>query len=69
MGITKSIVTPTPRGSPEERTRTSAVAPICVGYELATQTDALRVPAVDSDGNLLGVVAVTNDRAGFCGTS
>ena len=40
-----------------------------VGYELATQTDALRVPAVDRDGNLLGVVAVTNDRAGFCGTS
>jgi hypothetical protein len=40
-----------------------------VGYELATQTDALRVPAVDGDGNLLGVVAVTNDRAGFCGTS
>ncbi len=40
-----------------------------VGYELATRTDALRVPAVDSAGNLLGVVAVTNDRAGFCGTS
>ena len=40
-----------------------------VGYELATQTDALRVPAVDGEGNLLGVVAVTNDRAGFCGTS
>ena len=39
-----------------------------VGYELAPQTDALRVPAVDGDGNLLGVVAVTNDRAGFCGT-
>jgi CBS-domain-containing membrane protein len=40
-----------------------------VGYEVATQTDALRVPAVDAAGNLLGVVAVTNDRAGFCGTS
>ncbi len=40
-----------------------------VGYELATQTDALRVPAVDAAGRLLGVVAVTNDRAGFCGTS
>jgi hypothetical protein len=40
-----------------------------VGYELATKTDALRVPAVDPAGNLLGVVAVTNDRAGFCGTS
>lgn len=40
-----------------------------VGYELATRTDALRVPAVDAAGNLLGVVAVTEDRAGFCGTS
>jgi CBS domain-containing protein len=40
-----------------------------VGYELATRTDALRVPAVDAGGNLLGVVAVTEDRAGFCGTS
>ena len=39
------------------------------GYELATRTDALRVPAVDAAGNLLGVVAVTDDRAGFCGTS
>jgi hypothetical protein len=39
-----------------------------LGYELATRTDALRVPAVDAGGNLLGVVAVTNDRAGFCGT-
>jgi len=27
------------------------------------------VPAVDAGGNLLGVVAVTEDRAGFCGTS
>jgi Mg/Co/Ni transporter MgtE len=40
-----------------------------LGYELATRTDALRVPAVDAAGNLLGVVAVTEDRAGFCGTS
>jgi hypothetical protein len=40
-----------------------------LGYELATRTEALRVPAVDSAGNLLGVVAVTDDRAGFCGTS
>jgi CBS-domain-containing membrane protein len=44
-------------------------APARVGYELATQTQALRVPAVDSAGNLLGVVAVTDDLAGFCGTS
>jgi hypothetical protein len=40
-----------------------------IGYELATRTEALRVPAVDGAGNLVGVVAVTEDRAGFCGTS
>jgi CBS-domain-containing membrane protein len=40
-----------------------------VGYALATKSAALRVPAVDAAGNLVGVVAVTNDRAGFCGTS
>jgi CBS-domain-containing membrane protein len=32
-------------------------------------TDARRVPVVDSDGHLLGVVGVTDDLAGFCGTS
>jgi len=40
-----------------------------VGYELATRTDARRVPAVDAAGNLLGVLAVTEDLAGFCGAS
>ena len=38
------------------------------GYELATATGALRVPVVDRDGMLMGVVAVTDDLAGFCGT-
>jgi CBS domain-containing protein len=38
-------------------------------YEVAVATDALRVPVVDPDGRLIGVVAVTDDRAGFCGTS
>jgi Mg/Co/Ni transporter MgtE len=37
--------------------------------ELALQTDAHRVPVVDRDGRLLGVVAVTEDLLGFCGTS
>jgi CBS domain-containing protein len=40
-----------------------------VGYELATRTEARRVPAVDAAGNLLGVLAVTEDLAGFCGAS
>ena len=38
-------------------------------YELAIATDARRVPVVDGDGVLVGVVGVTDDLAGFCGTS
>jgi CBS domain-containing protein len=38
-------------------------------YELALQSDARRVPVVDHDGRLLGVVAVTEDLAGFCGAA
>jgi Mg/Co/Ni transporter MgtE len=44
-------------------------APAQAGYDLATATEALRVPVVDRDGTLIGVVAVTEDLAGFCGTS
>jgi CBS domain-containing protein len=40
-----------------------------VACELALQTDAHRVPVVDRDGRLVGVVAVTEDLLGFCGTS
>jgi len=40
-----------------------------LGYELAMRTDARRVPVVDADGMLLGIVAITDDEAGFCGTS
>lgn len=43
-------------------------APAQVGYELAIATPALRVPVVDGDGTLVGVIAVTDDLAGFCGT-
>jgi len=38
------------------------------GFKLAVATDALRVPVVDGDGRLTGVVAVTDDLAAFCGT-
>ena len=43
--------------------------PASDAYEVAVATDALRVPVVDPDGTLLGVVAVTDDLAGFCGTA
>jgi CBS domain-containing protein len=44
-------------------------APAQLGYELAMRTDARRVPVVDADGRLLGIVAITADAAGYCGTS
>jgi CBS domain-containing protein len=44
-------------------------APATVGCHLALATDARRVPVVDQAGTLIGVVAVTDDLAGFCGTS
>jgi Mg/Co/Ni transporter MgtE len=42
--------------------------PAARGEELALRTDARRVPVVDRDGRLLGVVAITTDLQGFCGT-
>lgn len=42
-------------------------APAHTGYELAVATPALRVPVVDRDGTLLGVIGVTDDLAAFCG--
>jgi CBS-domain-containing membrane protein len=38
-------------------------------HELAIATPALRIPVVAHDGTLIGVVGVTDDLAGFCGTS
>ena len=38
-------------------------------HKLARTDDARRLPVVDADGRLLGVMAVTEDLAGFCGTS
>jgi CBS domain-containing protein len=43
-------------------------APATEGQELALQTTARRVPVVDHDGRLLGVVSVTADLTAFCGT-
>jgi CBS-domain-containing membrane protein len=44
-------------------------APAHAGYKLAIATDAHRVPVVDRDGTLVGVVGVTDDLAAFCGTT
>jgi len=46
----------------------SPEAPATTGRDLALLTDARRVPVVDGDGRLLGVVAVTGDLQFFCGT-
>jgi CBS domain-containing protein len=43
-------------------------APAATGSDLALLTDSRRVPVVDGDGRLLGVVAVTGDLQSFCGT-
>ena len=39
------------------------------GRDLALLTESRRVPVVDGDGVLLGVVAVTGDLQSFCGTA
>jgi Mg/Co/Ni transporter MgtE len=44
-------------------------APATEGRDLALLTDSRRVPVVDDDGILLGVVAVTGDMQSFCGTA
>jgi Mg/Co/Ni transporter MgtE len=43
-------------------------APARAGEELALLTDARRVPVVNRDGRLLGVLSVTGDLTSFCGT-
>ena len=42
--------------------------PASRGGELALATPGLRVPVVDAGGQLVGIVAVTTDRQGFCRT-
>ena len=49
-----------PTVAPEASART--------GEQIALLTEARRVPVVDADGVLLGVVSVTGDRTSFCGT-
>jgi hypothetical protein len=41
--------------------------PAARGREVALATPGLRVPVVDADGQLVGIVAVTTDLQGFCG--
>jgi CBS-domain-containing membrane protein len=43
-------------------------APAATAEHLALLTPARRVPVVDGDGRLLGVVSVTSDLKSFCGT-
>jgi CBS domain-containing protein len=43
-------------------------APATTGRDLALLTDARRVPVIDADGKLVGVIAVTGDLTSFCGT-
>lgn len=42
-------------------------APAHAGYKLAI-AHANRVPVVDRDGTLIGVIGITDDLAAFCGT-
>jgi len=44
-------------------------APAQTGYELAVASNVQRVPVVDRDGTLIGVVGVTDDLAAFCGAA
>jgi CBS domain-containing protein len=44
-------------------------APAETGRDLALRTDSRRVPVVDDDGRLVGVLAVTADLQCFCGTT
>jgi CBS-domain-containing membrane protein len=55
------IASPGPTVPPE--------APAHEAHRVATATPALRVAVVDQEGTLLGVVGITEDLAGFCGTS
>ncbi|HEY6762512.1 MAG TPA: CBS domain-containing protein [Baekduia sp.] len=43
-------------------------APAQAARDLAIEQDSLRLPVVDDAGTLVGIVAITKDRRGFCGT-
>jgi len=53
----------------QEGPTVSPRAPAAQGRDLALLSESRRVPVVDDDGVLLGVVAVTGDMQSFCGTS
>ena len=55
-------------GYAQRRATVAPDDPASRGEELALATPARRVPVVDGDGRLLGIVAVTADLQGFCGT-
>lgn len=44
-------------------------APAATGRDLALRTDSRRIPVIDDDGRLVGILAVTNDLQCFCGTN
>ena len=59
------------RAAAELATRGPTVAPDAPAShaeQVALATAARRVPVVDHEGRLLGIVAVTTDLQGFCGT-
>lgn len=60
LGRAADLASPVSTVTPEASAQTA--------YELALATAALRVPVVDHDGILIGVVGVTEDLAAFCGT-
>lgn len=43
--------------------------PAHAGYKLAIATHAHRLPVVDREGTLIGVIGVTDDLAAFCGAN
>jgi CBS-domain-containing membrane protein len=52
----------------ERGTTVAPDEPASRGEEVALATPGLRAPVVDAEGQLVGIVAVTTDRQGFCGT-
>jgi CBS-domain-containing membrane protein len=54
------LARPGPTVTPEAHANTA--------HALAIATPVLRVPVVDHDGTLIGVVGITYDLAAFCGT-
>ena len=60
LAAASELASPGPTVAPEDPAKTA--------HDLAVATPALRVPVVDAEGILIGVVGITDDLAGFCGT-